>query len=205
MDQSTIIAGLGYHLAEANRLFAQLSATVPTEQPVNIYLPIVIGSTPVLISDGAKHLDMRIEPVKAVDPSKPLYVITHIFTTHNGSWEVDSSFYAPPVWAIERFYPFNEAGADRHLFALVLGRDGNPESVKIHYWTPDYTDNDQIIEPKPSGWANMDIGAGSAFNPDVGERGVWAWKPEGLQAETIMGGGLPNRWHVSTFVVWQRI
>src|SRR5204862_221453 len=51
-----------------------------------------------------------------------------------------------------------------------------------------------------SGWANLVVF--NTFNPDRGESGAWCWCPQGA-SDVAVGGGMPNKLHVSFFVVWQ--
>lgn len=207
MDQSQIINDLRVHLNEAQRLLSQIviaGAPIPNP-PFGNPTPIVIGSTPPLISNGAQKLGIKIAPIANLDPTKPVYVVTHIFTVLNGTWSDTGNIYDSPQWAIEQFYPHDEAGADHHLFGKVIGKDGKPKSCQIKFWTPNYHGNEASETSKSSGWVNFSLGESSSFNPDVGARGEWAWQPQLAQAEMVTGGGLPNNWHVSTYVVWREI
>ena len=161
-----------------------------------------------ILSAGASALGVAIEPSE-----RARYRVKHVFTTYFGSWEVGQQ---PPPYGIERWardeyllplgHPevFDDAGADHHFFTLVLGKDGNRlKNHVIRYWTPEYSGNDSIQYSKRSGWANIAMEASSSFSPDTGERGVWAAAPD--EAEVVTGVGLPNKHHVSTFVVWQEV
>ena len=90
-----------------------------------------------MISDAAR--DFKIT-VKGLDerPDAPegdiVYVVKDIFTTRDGSWEPSPDIPGSvTAWARERYLKpfgaadyFDDAGADHHLFALVLGLDGEP-------------------------------------------------------------------------------
>jgi hypothetical protein len=154
-------------------------------------------------------------------PDRPqgdiVYRVKDVFTTLLGSWDPSSGYGAIPQWARDAYLKpwgavdyFDDGGADHSLFALVLDLDG--KSVKteklVRYWSdgfdklgdPGYTGYARMT-PKPgSGWAKNDIW--NSFSPERGEQGAWSWCPEGA-ADVIVGGGMPNNNHVSTFVVWQ--
>lgn len=129
-----------------------------------------------------------------------VYKLTHFWTTFNGSWEQNHVVYAPPRWAWDLFLrpEFDDAGGDHHIFGAVLGRDGKlkPE-MKIHYFTKTLS-LVESVKPK-SGWGNTPIW--SSFNPVIGERGWWNWKPQG-PADVLVGASLPLNHHVSFFGVW---
>jgi len=145
-----------------------------------------------------------------------VYVVKDIFTTHYGSWEPNAGDEASvPEWAREDYLrkEFLEAGADHHLFAAVIGPDG--EFIKNHevvYWSDGfdrlgdagYTGYLRERTKDSSGWANLFMAGGSSFVPEAGETGPWCWMPAGA-SEVIVGGGLPVGHPVSTFVVWQAV
>ena len=144
-----------------------------------------------------------------------VYLIKDVFMTANGSWEIDGGPHDVPDWARNDYLvpEFLEAGADRHLFAAVIGLDGKlTRSFRVTYWPdgfhrlgdPNY-DGYVTVQARPqSGWANLFMAGSSYFDPDRGESGPWCWMPNGA-AEVMCGGGLPLNHHVSTFVVWQAV
>ncbi len=145
-----------------------------------------------------------------------VYVVKDIFTTHYGSWEPNAGDEASvPEWAREAYLrkEFLEAGADHHLFAAIVGPDG--EFIKNHevaYWSDGYdrlgdsgyTGYLRERTKDSSGWANLFMAGGSSFVPQAGETGPWCWAPAGA-SEVIVGGGLPLGHPVSTFVIWQAV
>ncbi len=156
-------------------------------------------------SEGATYMGLTVEP-----PSGSIrYRLKDIFTTLNGSWEVGDQPkpYAIEQWARDAYLSndFDDAGADHHLFAHILDRNGNTVGNRlILYDTPDHEGNRTMQQTKShSGWANIVLSPDASFSPENNERGVWAWGPPG--GEIVMGGGLPNRHHVSTFAVWQEV
>lgn len=149
-----------------------------------------------------------------------VYRVKDIFTTHNGSWEPGNDYGSVPQWARDDYLKpfgapdyFDDAGGDHHLFAAVLGLDGEPMRKKeIVYWSdgfdsvndPGYTGFVDRETKEHSGWINIPVGPGSSYVPERGERGPWCWMPTG-GSEVVCGGGLPAKNHISTFVVWQAV
>ncbi|MCO6451761.1 MAG: hypothetical protein J5I90_13335 [Caldilineales bacterium] len=169
--------------------------------------------------------DFNIEIVRMEDrPDKPqgdvVYRLVDVFTTRDGKWDLDPGKpgsvsewarddYLKPSGAVDYF---DDAGADHHLLARVLDLDGKPvtKANLVRYWPhglekladPLY---DKYIARTPklrSGWANHEIW--QYYNPSKDEQGPWCWCPEGA-SDVIVGGGLPFRWHVSIFAVWQAV
>lgn len=148
-------------------------------------------------------------------PGDSAYVLQDVFTTHDGSWEPSSDVYGVPQWARDAYLKpwgdpeyFDDAGGDHHLFALVLGLDGKPIPGKgIMYWSTGigklsdstYTAYQTSNTKDQSKWANIPIYNG--FVPERGESGAWCWCPIGA-SDVLIGGGLPDNQHVSTFAVW---
>lgn len=157
-------------------------------------------------SEGADFMGLTVEPPSS---GSIKYRLVDIFTTLNGSWEVGDqpAPYGIEQWARDAYLTsaFDDAGASTHLFAHILDQYGNIAAHReVKYWTPAYDGNDTIqLTKSHSGWANIALFPASSFSPENNERGVWAWGPPG--GEIVMGGGLPNRHHVSTFAVWQEV
>ncbi len=187
--------------------------------------PVTPGLVTQRISEWAKEMNLvtrsldEQSDLPAADGSY-VYVVKDIFTTRNGSWEVEDLPYSLPIWARMSYLRpwgapdyFDDAGADHHLFAAVIGPDGKLlPNHKIYFWSdgfeklgdPSYNGFIERTTKHHSGWTNIPIGPSSAFWPGEGQSGPWCWAPEGA-AEVIQGGGLPGKQHVSTFVVWQAV
>ncbi|HXF62467.1 MAG TPA: hypothetical protein VNK95_12680, partial [Caldilineaceae bacterium] len=170
------------------------------------------------IDEHFRRYNMAIKPI----PSRPdnpggdmVYLVKDVFMTFYGSWEPGGSPDAVPEWARADYLrpEFLEAGADHHLFAAIIGPDG--EFIKGHevlFWSdgferlgdPTYNAYSRERTKETSGWANMFMAGGSSFWPESGESGPWCWAPAGA-AEVVCGGGLPLGHPVSTFVVWQAV
>ena len=149
-----------------------------------------------------------------------VYLLKDVFTTINGSWEVTDDRWSVPQWARDAYLKpfgaddyFDDAGADHHLFAAVIGLDGELMRLKeVIYWSDGFENvNDPAYEgyvyratKERSGWINIPIGPGSSYVPERGESGPWCWMPTEGSA-TLCGGGLPSNHHVSTFAVWQKV
>jgi hypothetical protein len=164
-------------------------------------------------SFDAMHL--QIQPMTPPPGAQVVYVVKDVFTTYDGQWDVGVK---PPPYGIEEWArsaylkPFNapdyfdDAGGATHLFAAVIGLDGQLiRNHTIRFWTKDNQNHFEVKTKEKSGWANhAGMNKDSGFVPDHGETGAWCWAPDGA-IESVIGGGLPNRWHVSTFVVWQAV
>ncbi len=162
-----------------------------------------------------------------VTPGDVVYLIKDVFTTRDSSWEPSSVYGSVDQWARDAYLKpvgdpeyFDDAGADHHLFALILDVDGN--KLKLHdllYWSdgfallgdPTYDgyafgpgDHRYPVTKDKSGWGNI-VMFGSSYVPERGEQGPWCWTPRGLTAEVMCGGGMPSNMHISTFVVWQAV
>ncbi|MCC6458199.1 MAG: peptidoglycan DD-metalloendopeptidase family protein [Caldilineaceae bacterium] len=154
----------------------------------------------------------------ASDPSdadEVVYLVKDIFMTYYGSWEPSGEYESVPEWARDDYLrpTFLEAGADHHLFAAVIGLDGQMrKGHEIIFWSdgyerledPSYTDYTREQTKESSGWANLFMASGSSYVPERGDSGPWCWAPAGA-AEVVLGGGLPVGHPVSTFVVWQAV
>lgn len=155
------------------------------------------------ISDWAQKFNIVVTPFDAIS-SPPygaaIYRVKDIWTTRDGSWDVSDKPGSLPQWARDEYLrkEFDDAGADHHIFGRVLG-----ETAEIHYWTHADDGNHVTMQAKPqSGWANVTMWASSAYVPDRGERGPWAWVPNVAYGDIVMGAGMPAKQHVSWFATW---
>jgi hypothetical protein len=160
-------------------------------------------------------------------PDRIVYVIKDVFTTRDSQWELSSHYGGIDQWARDAYLKpmgdpeyFDDAGADHHLFALILDLEGNKlKGHELLYWSdgldrlgdPAYTgyaqgpgDHRYPVTKDKSGWGNV-VMFGSSYVPERGEQGPWCWTPRGLVAEVMCGGGMPANLHISTFVVWQAV
>lgn len=149
------------------------------------------------------------------DVADVVYLVKDIFMTYYGSWEPTGEYESVPEWARDDYLrpTFLEAGADHHLFAAIIGLDGQmTKGHEIVFWSDgferlddsSYTDYTRERTKESSGWANLFMAGGSSFVPQRGDIGPWCWAPAGA-SEVVVGGGLPVGHPVSTFVVWQAV
>jgi len=216
-------------------LFAVWQMTTAThEEPAPPPTPPTPPAPPVIerrLGAWVRPMRLSIKPMAdrpdhpTVAPGDEVYLIKDVFTTRDSSWEPSNVYGSIDAWAREAYLKpvgdpeyFDDAGADHHLFALILDRDGN--KIKMHdllYWSdgfdmlgdPTYDgyaqgpgDYRYPITKEKSGWGNI-VMFGSSYVPERGEQGPWCWTPRGLPAEVMCGGGMPANMHISTFVVWQ--
>lgn len=161
------------------------------------------------ISEWAQQFNIIIQPATG-QPGETIYRVRDIFTTRDGSWDVSNKPGSVPQWARDTYLkPGNhpqyndDGGADHHLFGAVAQGDRLQPYGAIHYWT--HADNGNHIDQrvKLHGWGNIVMWGSSSFVPERGERGPWAWTPKGLNADIVIGGGMPKNEHVSFWAVWE--
>jgi hypothetical protein len=149
------------------------------------------------------------------DVDEVVYLVKDLFMTYYGSWEPTGEYESVPEWARDDYLrpSFLEAGADHHLFAAIIGLDGQmKKGHEIIFWSDGYErlDDSSYMDytrertKESSGWANLFMAGGSSFVPQRGDIGPWCWAPAGA-SEVVVGGGLPVGHPVSTFVVWQAV
>jgi hypothetical protein len=157
-----------------------------------------------------------------------VYLIKDTFTTRDGSWETKNIYGGVDQWARDAYLKpfghaeyFDDAGADHHLFAAILDKDGKLlKNMDMLYWSDGFIELGNPIyngyvhgsngsryprTKERSGWTNIVLDAGSNYVPERGESGPWCWVPYDLRAEVICGGGMPAKQHISVFVVWQAV
>ena len=163
------------------------------------------------ISEWATKFNSEVIPFTGGQPGDVVYRLVDLFTTRNGSWEPSNVPGSVPQWARDAYLkPPNhpqyndDGGADRHLFGAVRQEDGTlTPFFPITFWTYDDNGNHTVQQAKRHGWANIVLYGSSSFVPERGERGPWAWQPAAVNADIVVGGGLPANWHVSWFAVWE--
>lgn len=148
------------------------------------------------------------------------YYLKDLFTTRDGAWEPSDKPGSVDLWARVRYLKpmnapdyFDDAGASTHLFAAVIGLDGQlVRGQQIVFWSdglgqlanPAYQKYITQYTKEKSGWCNLFMAPSSSYVPERGESGPWCWCPAGA-ADVVVGGGLPARQHISTFAVWQAV
>lgn len=128
------------------------------------------------------------------------YKLTERFTSRDGVMEPDPRQYGMTQHGLDVVgNKRNELGGATMIFTRI---DGGPSRI-THYFTRDHNLN-FLREPKPeSGWSVWELNHGNAsYVPDRGEVGWWNATVEGADSEVADNIGLPNSWHVTTFLVF---
>lgn len=148
-----------------------------------------------------------------VAADRDYFAVKDLFTTYDGSWDVGGNIFTVPRWARDTYLRpagapdrFDDAGGATHLFVRVEDETGQPLHMDLIFRTTAglIVRANTFQDGKRSGWCNLFMNRDSAFNPEAGERGPWSVQLDGLPGVVVRGLGLPFRWHVSTFVVFQR-
>ena len=211
--------------------------TPPTPTPPTPTPPTPTPPTPapaIVRRTGSwvQRLNLELKPLSAradIPASGDyVYLVKDIFTTRDGSWEPSGVYGGVDQWARDAYLKpmgdpeyFDDAGADHHLFAAILDKDGKLlKNIDMLYWSDGFV---QLNNPayngyvmgsngfryprtkERSGWANIIMSESSNYVPERGESGPWCWTPFGLPAEVVCGGGMPAKNHVSVFAVWQAV
>jgi len=162
------------------------------------------------VSDGAKKANIAVVPSKL---GGKVFKVKDVFTTHNGEWKESNSEFSVPKWAIDGYLVAGNSalGADHHVFVLALDKNGQIiRDIAFDFWSdgldkqndPKYKNYTTMI-PGKDGWVNMPLFAGSKYVPGRGEMGPWSIRINQINSDVVTGVGLPNQWHISTFIVFQ--
>lgn len=163
------------------------------------------------LAQSINFMKVQIDPAEPL-PGKDYFVVKDIFTTFDGSWELGGNIFAVPGWARNEYLKpagapdrFDDAGGATHLFVRVEDGNGQPLHADIVFQTiAGLTVRANTFQDgKRSGWCNLFMTRDSAFDPNKSERGPWSIRVDATPSDLVMGLGLPFRWHVSTFVVFQ--
>lgn len=230
LRQEVVVAGMiaAMHSDEDTEPFEPEEEPVPVEEPaptptgplVEQRIALPYAAYNMAIKGIRERPDRPLEgegPLVGPSPdvTEVVYLVKDIFMTYYGSWEQTDDYESVPDWARDDYLrpSFLEAGADHHLFAAVIGLDGQMrKGHEVIFWSdgyerlddPGYADYTRERTKESSGWANLFMAGGSSYVPQRGEVGPWCWAPAGA-AEVVVGGGLPVGHPVSTFVVWQAV
>jgi hypothetical protein len=188
----------------------------PTPTPVTPVVALRKGSWVDYLRVNVKGIEQRPDQTAG----DIVYLVKDIFTTRDGSWEPSGVLGGVDQWARDAYLKpfgapdfFDDAGGDHHLFAAIIGLDGQLlRDYEVKFWSDgfdklgDATYTGYVLRTTKShsGWANIVLFPGSNFVPERGETGPFCWAPAGA-AEVVCGGGMPAKQHVSTFVVWQAV
>ena len=174
-----------------------------------------------VFSDGSgvwvNTLNLKVKGIAERPDSVPagdfIYLIKDIFTTRDGSWDPKNVYGGVDQWARDTYLKpfgdpeyFDDAGADHHLFAAILDKDGKLlKNMDMLYWSDGFA---QLGNPayngyvqgsngfryprtkERSGWANIVSTPGSNYVPERGEIG-----PVVLDAVWPAGRGHVRRRH----------
>lgn len=226
-----ILAELHNGLSSTHALIAQELATLATLDSVAPNPPQPEPDTPDP-DTPVTHMGRWIEPFKLTvcalaqrpDHAQPknglTYRLKDLFTTRDGSWDPSDKPGSIDLWARVRYLKpmnapdyFDDAGAATHLFAAVIGLDGQlVRGQQIVFWSdglgqlanPTYQKYITQYTKEKSGWCNLFMAPSSSYVPERGEAGPWCWCPAGA-SDVVVGAGLPARQHISTFAVWQAV
>lgn len=171
------------------------------------------------ISEGAVALKIGIRLVRQRPDFAPagslpdiVYLVRDIFTTMEGSWEPKDHPHPVPLWARDAYLKpfgapdwFDDAGANHHLFAAVLGLDGEliPHQEFL-FWSDGFERLGDPTQNERTFWLDQYFHRSRKFVPEHNETGPWCWAPESA-SDIVCGGGLPANQHISTFTVWQAV
>jgi len=119
--------------------------------------------------------------------------IVERFTTRDGEWVPSDKKYSISHEFISRYWAEVEAkGAASHLFVRADG------GRAVRFYTKDgKNDLPPIYPPIGGGWVNFPMWKTSAYWPP--NEGPWCVSVDGVEVAT--GLGLPEGFHVSTFLV----
>lgn len=171
---------------------------------------LCMGMCANMISQWIDTFNIKIKRYQA-QPGDIVYRVKDLFTTRDGSWEPSGIPGSVPQWARDRYLKpfgapdyFDDAGTAMNLFGAIWENGRLVPNIPIHFWTHTDNSNHNTQKTKRSGWANMSLFPSSSYVPERGETGAWSWTPEQVKADVVVGGGLPQRWHVSTFAAWEK-
>jgi len=127
------------------------------------------------------------------------YQLTDRFTSRDGRMEPDPRLYGMTQHGLDVVGAArDQLGGATQVYVRI---DGGPGS-QARYFTRD-NNLSFARSPKPeSGWAVYDLGPSASYVPDRGEVGWWNATVDGVDSEVADDIGLPNKWHVSTFLVF---
>ncbi len=144
-----------------------------------------------------------------------VYDLAWLFTTLDGSWDPTSDKFSITQEPRDRFLKpmddpeyCNQGGADHNLIQAVIGQNGKLMHGKgLLYWSDGYAklgspgyDGYVRRNTDDHGWGDIEIFP-PGYDPQT-EQGPWCMCPIGL-SDVVVGMGMPWRWHVSFFGVWQ--
>lgn len=132
------------------------------------------------------------------------HMVAKFWTTQDGRWVTSrDNIWAPPAWAIKQYKrpQFHDSGAATHLFVRVEDENGKPVSAKVRFFVPGGPQYETTTEEGRDYWANMFMTGSSAYWPGDGQSGPWHITLVDDPQVELVGAGLPNKYHISSFLV----
>lgn len=128
-----------------------------------------------------------------------MYRLTKRFTSRDGHLEVDNREYGITQEGLDELGNAKpHLGGATHIFVRM---DGGPSNM-ARFFTRNESLSFVRAEKPETGWADFQLDHGSGYVPERGEVGWWNVEVDGAESETAEGIGLPNSWHVSTFLIF---
>lgn len=128
-----------------------------------------------------------------------MYKLTKKFNSRDGKLEVDNREYGMTQEGLDEIGDAKpHVGGATHLFVKTKGGPSN----RVRFSTKDNAIS-EVKEEKNHGWAEYGLMHSSSYVPDRGEVGWWNVRVEDAPGEIVDGLGLPNSWHVSTYIVFE--
>lgn len=163
-----------------------------------------------------KTVDVDEDLVELVNTSRLVltndkdYIITHVFTTFNGSWDISpNQKYSIKQRFRDKFLkpisdPLYVSAGQKHIYVGVYDHNWLPVvGQQVFFSTKD--DVHQIYKPTDkSGFANNEMSPNAAYWPSNGQSGFWYITLPNTTIK-VSGIGLINKWHISTYIVIQKI
>lgn len=128
-----------------------------------------------------------------------MYKLTHRFTSQDGRLAPDSREYGISQEEINLLGDAKpHLGGATHIFVKINGGTSN----QARFFTRDNGLTFVRSEKPESGWAEYEMAKASTYKPHLGERGWWNATVEGAPSQVAEDIGLPDSWHVSTFLIF---
>lgn len=172
-----------------------------------------VNPTPIVvnITDISEDFKSLIDTNRLVIANDTNYVVTDIFTTYNGSWEVTGQPFAIKQRFRDKFLKttndplyIDDGGAQKHILVGIYDKNGKPiQGKEVVFNTKDEA-NRYIMPTKKSGFSNVQLSASSAFWPESGQSGFWYITLPGTNLK-VAGLGLPNKWHIATYIIIKKL
>lgn len=133
------------------------------------------------------------------------YIVKDIFTTSSGKWDVDNSKFSIEQQFRDKYLKsmsdpkyLNKGGADHSIGFVVEDENGNRlEGVEVKFNSATIEDK-RYTDKKGHG----DFPMWSGQNMDVGRPGPWTIT---VGDASVSGLGLYQNWHISIWVVFQKL